>query len=180
MICILSPFHNSNYLSVGSSAAAIALIYHPNIEFRPKATAWTYCIISRKEAGWKIHGGINECVASAKDVNTAPSPSHHNQHIVGRVRIHRERQYHPFPITQQQQSTSCWQSSHWKSVTDFPGGTQKLPIAREMSMGDANWMEITNNNPPNLNRGEVFVGRCILLGTTVFLQPKDIFHWMVN
>ena len=42
-------------------------------------------------------------------------------------------------------------------------------MAREMSMGDAIRMEITNINLPNLNGGEAFVGWCMLLGAIVFL-----------
>lgn len=94
--------------------------------------------------------------ASADNVNATPSPSenNNNQQVVGRV---------------------CTEN---RSL--IPGGTQKLPMAREMSTGDANGMEITKNNPPNLNGGEVFVGRCMLLGTTVFLQPKDILYGKLN
>ena len=45
-------------------------------------------------------------------------------------------------------------------------------MAREMSKGDVNGMETAKNNLSNLNVGEVFVERCMLLGTTVFYNQK--------
>ena len=48
-------------------------------------------------------------------------------------------------------------------------------MTREISTGDANGIEITNNEPQK-EGGELLLGRCMLLGIAVFLQPKDVFH----